>query len=250
MNAAAAEPRLKARTSGTFAYFDKQLGFPDWSGRKVLDFGGNDGGLLLNPDCKIRHEDYYCIDVMAEAIEEGRRELPDAHWAHYNRYNCCYNPGGVEGLPIPSFGVAFDFILAYSVFTQVTPDEMRDLVPQLEAMLAPGGALAFTFIDHDYKTWPTEFAGNNLQWRLERFRRLDPSLGDAALAEKVRGASWCTLIDGRAVYAESNGTWGSERASSYHVYYAAERMAQEFPRAEIRLPVNGEMQHCCVIRKK
>jgi len=26
--------------------------------------------------------------------------------------------------------------------------------------------------------------------------------------------------------------------------------AQEFPRAEIRLPVNGEMQHCCVIRKK
>ena len=32
--------------------------------KRVLDFGGNKGNLLLDPACTIRHEDYYCLDII------------------------------------------------------------------------------------------------------------------------------------------------------------------------------------------
>jgi hypothetical protein len=60
--------RARVRKSGQFAYFDEQLNHPDWRGKAVMDFGGNAGNLLLNPDCAIRQEDYYCVDVLREAI--------------------------------------------------------------------------------------------------------------------------------------------------------------------------------------
>ena len=39
------EERISGRTS-QFRYFDEQLGRPGWTGKKVLDFGGNTGGFL------------------------------------------------------------------------------------------------------------------------------------------------------------------------------------------------------------
>ena len=86
---------------GRFSYYDQQLDYPDWSRKMVLDFGGNEGNLLLDHNCTIRPENYYCIDVLKEALEEGRKRFPRAHWVHYNRYNCSFNPEGIEGLPIP-----------------------------------------------------------------------------------------------------------------------------------------------------
>src|SRR5215510_4303474 len=82
--------RLQARKTGQFAYFDQQLDHLDWSGKLVLDFGGNIGNLLLDHGCRIRPGDYYCIDVVAEALEAGRTLFPQAHWIHYNRYNCSF----------------------------------------------------------------------------------------------------------------------------------------------------------------
>ena len=35
-----------AHFSIQFTYFDKQLGHPDWTGKMVLDFGGNRGSFL------------------------------------------------------------------------------------------------------------------------------------------------------------------------------------------------------------
>ena len=45
---------------------------------------------------------------------------------------------------------------------------MLELVNQFEGLLAHNGALAFTFIDPHYLSWPGQYHGNNLQWRLER----------------------------------------------------------------------------------
>lgn len=73
-----AEPRARRshlHKSDQFAYVDRQLDYPYWSGL-VLDFGGNAGRLLLDPTCRIRHEDYCCIDVLREAVEDGRKRLP------------------------------------------------------------------------------------------------------------------------------------------------------------------------------
>lgn len=242
--------RAQAGKSGQFAYFNRQLDDPDWGGKAVLDFGGNSGNLLLDPGCTIRPEDYYCVDVIRDALEEGRGLFPQAHWIHYNRYNCSFNPEGVEGLPIPDLGREFPVILAFSVFTHTTREEMHELVGQLRARLAPGGALAFTFIDPHFHSWPETYAGNNLQWRLEKTRRSNPAVDVEGLLERSRGAEWCALVDGTELYANGNGVWGAEAQTcmTYNVFYTAEFLQREFPRATIRPPVNGEMQHCCILR--
>jgi SAM-dependent methyltransferase len=225
--------------STQFAYFDEQLDHPDWSGKLVLDFGGNKGNLLSDPSCVIPHENYYCLDVIGDAIDEGRRTFPAAHWHHYDRYNRSFNPEGVPDLRVPDLGLAFDFILAYSVFTHTTFAEMKDLVAQLEAFLAPGGKLAFTFIDPHWRS--------NLEWRLRRSHAPDAS----QLVAVASPVEWCSLVNGRELYANSSGPWNlnAEECATYNVFYTETFLRRQFPRADVRLPVNGEMQHCAILRK-
>jgi len=245
--------RSHCRKSGQFVYFDRQLDSPNWDGKAVMDFGGNTGELLMDAGCTIRPEDYYCLDVLEEALEAGRKRFPKAHWIHYDRYNCSFNPEGIAELPIPDIGVEFDVILAYSVFTHTTRDEMRDLVAQLQSRLVPGGVLAFTFIDPHWKSWPATYDGNNLQWRLEKALETNPAVDVSGLLERSSNADWCALVDGTELFVNGNGIWDNETHQSclsYNVYYTVEFLRQEFPRATFRPPVNGEMQHCCIMRKE
>jgi hypothetical protein len=241
--------RFQLRKSGQFAYFNQQLDYPDWSGQ-VLEFGGHVGNLLLDSTCTIRPEDYYCVDVIQEALEEGRKRFPQAHWVHFNGYNCSFNPEGIRGLPIPNIGIEFRMILAYSVFTHTTREEMKELVAQLQAYLAPDGALAFTFIDPHFNAWPETYNGCNLKWRLERAREMNPLVDVDGLLEQSRGAAWCALVDGTELYVNGNGVLRKEAQTcmAYNVFYTVDFLQQEYPHATIRPPVNGEMQHCCIIR--
>lgn len=236
---------------GRFRYFDRQLDYPDWSDKAVLDFGGNEGNFLIDSGCAIRIENYYCIDVLKEALEEGRKRFPQAHWVHYNRYNRSFNPGGIEDLPIPEMGTEFEFILAYSVFTHTTREEMHELVDELMSRLAPGGALAFTFMDPHYISLPETYSGSNLRWRLEMSNRENPDFPVDELLEQARGAAWCAVADGAQLYVNSNGDWrdDAQACRNYDVFYSVRFMRGEFPQAVIRPPVNGHMQHCCLIRR-
>lgn len=74
--------------------------------------------------------------------------------------------------------------------------DMLELVEDLERLLKVGGALAFTFIDPHYHSWPGRYAGTNLQWRLDRFGEADVELDVPGLLEKARNADWCMLVDG------------------------------------------------------
>ena len=238
--------------TGQFSYFDQQLGQPNWTALRVLDFGGNEGGLLDDPACTIRAENYYCVDVIGDALEQGRRKFPRAHWIHYNRYNPSFNPAGVPGLRVPEMPVNFDVILAYSVFTHTTRDEMHELIRQLLTLLVPGGAFAFTFIDPHFVSRPDQSSANNLRWRLDRVRELNPGLDVDSLIGQSRGADWCALVDGKALYVNDNGLWENETATcmTYNVYYSVGFLQSEFPQGTILAPVNGEMQHCCIIRRR
>lgn len=231
--------RSQAVKTSQFAYFDKQLDHPDWNAKSVLDFGGNRGNILHDPACRIRHANYYCLDVIREAINEGRASFPEANWFHYDRYNCSFNPDGVVDLPVPDFGREFDIVLAYSVFTHTTLEEMTDLVGQLEAHLAPGGTLAFTFIDPHWR--------ENLKWRLQR---TNPENDPERILDRSREARWCSLVDG-ILYVENNGVWANEAEScmTYHVFYTEDFLREQFPQSIVKPPVNDEMQHCCIIRK-
>jgi len=222
-----------------FAYFDEQLDHPNWRGKRVLDFGGNRGNLLQDPSCAIRHEDYYCLDVISDAIDAGRATFPDAHFIHYDRYNCSFNPGGVRDLTVPDLGVEFDVILAYSVFTHTTLAEMLALVAQLQPRLAPGGVLAFTFIDPHWN--------ENLRWRLEKHNSAERV---ETLLAQSRAAQWCSVVNGTELYVNSSGDWRSQtdECITYNVYYTEEFLREQFPLATIKRPVNNERQHCCVLR--
>ena len=219
-----------------FAYFDAQLDHPDWSDKRVLDFGGNKGNLLLDPACTISLQNYYCLDIIRDAIEEGRKTFPEGNWFHYDRFNCSFNPEGVVDLPVPDLGVEFDFILAYSVFTHTGWEETKDLVEQLRARLAPGGVLAFTFIDPHWES--------NLRWRLEKRNSTDRV---EELLKKSRDADWCSLVNGTDLYVNNSGAWEQalENCITYNVYYTENFLRAQFPGAQIKKPVNGEMQHCC-----
>jgi len=230
--------RSRLVKSTQFAYFDEQLAHPDWPGKRVLDFGGNKGNLLLDPSCTIRQQDYYCLDVIGDAIEEGRKQFPDANFIHYDRYNCSFNPEGVRNLPVSEFGVEFDFIVAYSVFTHTTLAEMNDLLRQLQERLAPRGVLAFTFIDPHWN--------DNLRWRLEKRNSAERV---ESLLEQSRAARWCSLVNGTELYVNSSGVWDAQTKEciTYNVYYTEEFLREQFPNATITRPVNDERQHCCIL---
>jgi len=243
--------------TGQFTYFAQQLGESNWRGRNVLDFGGNVGNILRDPDSTIDHDRYWCIDVVPESIEQGRAEFPRAHWVFYDRYCFYFNPVGVKGLNLPELDQTFDFIVAYSVFTNTPRADMFQLIEQLENKLAPGGALAFTFIDPHYHSWPDHYRSNNLVWRLEREIFLEGQKGNTleidipALNERAKDASWFVLVNGEDLYLETEEVpdYEPEQQRTYHTFYTVAYMRSLYPSATIMPPANDEMQHCCVIRK-
>jgi SAM-dependent methyltransferase len=227
-----------------FAYFDRQLGHPDWKGRKVLDFGGNVGTFLEGAGGNVDHADYWCIDLNRAVVEQGRRNHPRAHFVHYNRYSPQYNPHGVRGLPVPDCGVRFDIILAFSVFTHVDRGEMIELVGELRGMLAPGGVLAFTFFDPHYDRTlsdPTLPPGSAVGPYLENGGRA------------ARSARWYVLIDGE-LYAEPgeelcHRTRAGKPLESYCSFFTTDYMRELFPGATVLPPVSPEWQHCCILKE-
>jgi SAM-dependent methyltransferase len=234
-----------------FEYFREQLGEADWTRKNVLDFGGADGGLLRDPRATIDVNRYWCIDVAAAAIAAGRDDYPNAHWLWYDRYSFHYNPRGVADLAIPDPGLQFDIIAAYSVFTSTRAAETVALVRQLEALLAPGGTLAFTFIDPHYPSWPDRYAGSNLRWRLEKERFEGAELHVSRLLARAGCAPYCILLNNTDLYLDDREIPEHPIAAqkTCHVYYTADRMAELLPEATIRRPPDNEMQHCCIISR-
>lgn len=236
--------------TGQFTYFSLQVGEPVWRGKDVLDFGGNIGNILQDPNSTIDEERYWCLDVVEDATEKGSAAYPKSHWFFYNRYCFAFNPHGVPYLPLPDLGKAFDYIVAYSVFTNTTVTDMLQLVSQLESILAPGGALAFTFIDPYYSSSPGQ---SNIRWRLELEReRGNISAGEMEdLTKRSQGAKWFMLVNGGDLYLETDDirSYKPEQEISCYVFHTEEYMKTLFPRATILPPVNNEMQHCCIIRK-
>ncbi len=212
--------------------------------------------MLRDPNSTIDHERYWCIDVVPESIEQGKAEFPNGHWVFYDRYCFFFNPYGIRNIPLPLFEQRFDIIVAYSVFTNTPRSDMFQLVDQLTDRLADDGALAFTFIDPHFHSWPDRYYANNLVWRLEREIFLEKEKGNTldidvpALAERAKHAEWFVLVNGEDLYLETDDVpaYEPERQRTYHTFYTVNYMKQLFPQATILPPANDEMQHCCVIR--
>jgi SAM-dependent methyltransferase len=236
--------------TGQFTYFSLQVGEPVWRGKNVLDFGGNIGNILRDPNSTIDEERYWCLDVDREALEQGKAAYPTAHWVFYDRYSFGFNPHGISNLSIPDLDQTFDYIVAFSVFPNTTVTDMLLLVSQLEGLLAPDGALAFTFIDPFHCSSPGQ---SNFQWRLEReLERGNITATEMKdLARRVQGAQWFMLVNGGDLYIETEEIrpYEPNLEKTCYVYHTEEYMKTLFPRAMILPPVDNKRQHCCVIRK-
>lgn len=230
-----------------FHYFDQVLEHPAWKGRKILDFGGNVGTFLAAAGDRIDHDDYWCLDLNLDVVEQGQRMYPQAHFLHYNRYSSQYNPNGIRYLPIPDCGVKFDIILAFSVFTHIDRGEMVELVGSLLSLLAPGGVLAFTFDDPRYDrslSDPARPPGSPVLWNLE-------SRGHQEVAER---AQWYILIDDN-LYIEPGDefcqqTRAGKPLESYCSFFTIEYITSLFPDAKVCPPVSPEWQYCCVLKNE
>jgi SAM-dependent methyltransferase len=236
---------------GQFTYFLLQLGESDWKRKEVLDFGGNIGNLLRDPNSTVDEARYWCIDVSQEAVEAGRKSFPKANWIFYNRYCFFFNPNGIPKLPLPRLTQRFDYIVAYSVFTNTTRPEMLELVADLQNHLKTGGSLAFTFIDPTYHSWPEQYPGENLLWRLARDQQVNPNvkIDIEGIRKKVKDASWFVLVNGTDLFIEDDNVpmYPPQLQRTFRTFYSAQYIASLFPNARVALPTNNEMQHCCII---
>ena len=241
-----------------FSYFDRLLGHPVWKGRKILDFGGNVGGFLVDAGEHVEHDDYYCLDLNSGAVEQGRDNFPRAHFVHYDRYSSQYNPEGTPNLAVPDLGLKFDFALAFSVFTHTHRDEMLELVGQLRGALKTGGVFAFTFTDPSYERTlsnPELPPGTDVRKMLEWRRAETPSLKMEEIEEKVetaRRSRWCVLID-EELYVEPGGEFSHQvrrgrPGEAYNSYFTVECVRSLFPDATVLAPVYPEWQHCCILK--
>ena len=144
----------------------------------------------------------------------------------------------------------FDYIVAFSVFTNTTETDMLQLVSQLEEILAPNGTLAFTFLDPYYVSSPGQ---TNFEWRLklERERNHISTAQMEDLARRTQCAKWFMLVNGGDLYLETEDIrpYDPEQEQTCYVYHTEEYMKNLFPQATILPPVNNEMHHCCIIRK-
>jgi SAM-dependent methyltransferase len=239
-----------------FRYFDQVLEHPVWRGRKILDFGGNVGGFLASAGDHIDLEDYWCLDLNHEVIEQGRLRYPRAHFFHYNRYSSQYNPNGLRELPVPDLGLRFDLVLAFSVFTHTHQTEMLELVEQLHRQLAPEGVIAFTFTDPRYDrslSDPKLPSGTDVRKILEWRQAQNPYLDIESMVETARQSNWCLVIDDK-LHVEpgnnlSNQAHQGKPWESYCSYFTVDYMASLFRSAKVFPPVSPEWQHCCVLRK-
>jgi 2-polyprenyl-3-methyl-5-hydroxy-6-metoxy-1,4-benzoquinol methylase len=250
---------------GQFYYFDHQLDHPDWTGKRVLDFGGNVGNILLDPGCQIEPADYWSIDVVQESIDQGQARHPEAHFVFFDRYNRAFNPTGTVGLPIPDQGIQFDFILGLSVFTHVSKAETVEYADRLLGFLTDDGKAAFTFIDPWWTPPPghaDEFADAgghsssacNLQWRLERHSRYKPEMDVAGLLERAEASTltWATLVNHDELHLDpdDDGMAEDTRSPNYDTFCTTDYMRELFPGGQIVEPVAPVRQHCLILRKQ
>lgn len=224
-----------------FDYFDFQLGHPDWSRARVLDFGGSRGDLLAGSGGAIDPSRYWNVDVSREAIDAGARRIAQGHFVHFNRWHYCYNPNGNRHEPLPPLGERFDFILAFSVFTLVDEQELVELATGLRSQLADGGVLAFTFIDPSHRQMRKGRVITNLEWRLEIAAERGVAIEAETMAMAASHTASCYLIEQRWIEAASR--------LRFEAFLTTDRVRELFPDCEVLAPTAEVRHHCCVLRQ-
>lgn len=225
-----------------FRFFDVILRKPDWENKKVLDVGGNCGNFIL--DCiensvGPKPSDYYSLDVNKDALAYGETLCPEANWHHHNAFNHVYNPTGQHQLSFPYEDDSFDFVIAYSVYSHTTFEQLLFDVGEMRRVCKDDGMIAFTFVDLQ-----------GIPWFLEK------RLGDypdrpCVTLEEIEGCllDYKYLVDSDLLVDELYSDKPLEHmVSIFHPGWLSQKLSENGFSNVVRFPTTGHVQKTILLK--
>jgi len=144
------------------------------TGRRVLDVGCGDGGVLRDLlRYGARAEDLHGVDLLPERVERARDLTPGAR----------IEVGDAQALPYEDAG--FDLVLGFTLLSSVVDEGARRRVAaEMARVTKTGGAIVV--VDPDYDTQVVDVADQELARSVLRFRA-DHLLRNGTLAHQMGG---------------------------------------------------------------
>lgn len=134
----------------TLEGFKKIVG--DYTDKSILDYGGNKGNLIPFSQGTIEQQNYTCIDVDKNAIEDGKKEFPKAKFIHYNRFSPMYNNGNFNE-PHLQLDQKYDICFSHSIFTHT---DLHTFIETISYLKDHAKSLFISFVstkNHRMKKW-------------------------------------------------------------------------------------------------
>lgn len=148
---------MKQQHTDRYDLYGKLKGTIDFSNKKILDFGGSFGNLIESSNGNILPNNYTCVDVDNVALNEGRKNFPDANWIWYDRYNTMYNPRGSDIWPKLS---NYDLVFSYSVFSHSSYEDLISTIEYFKTILFNKGEI--------YISYPSQTNSTLIKWLREK----------------------------------------------------------------------------------
>ena len=177
------------------------LGWPDLSGRDVLDIGCGSRFTQTIINRGLAVGSYTGIDVDGPLIGYLSSHVGDSRFAfhRWDVHNVMYNPGGAPltsstRLPIAD-GRTFDLTWMYSVVTHTYPHDAASLFRICRRHVKPGGALVFSaFIDNGIESFDDRVKDQPLLMAFYNEAFLAQIVADAGWRIDVRFNGWSEVV--------------------------------------------------------
>ncbi len=149
------------------AAFDNPTGelvFPEFGPsacEAILDFGCGCGRIARKlMQQRIRPKHYVGIDLHAGMVDWCQQNLspvaPEFSFRHHDVYNLSFNPGPAlpRMLPVPVRDRFASLVIAWSVFTHVTQDQLVHYLREVARVLRPDGVCVSTWFLFEKRFFP------------------------------------------------------------------------------------------------
>jgi len=191
----------------------------NWATSRVLDFGCNVGNYINWASHIVPRENYVGLDINEKFINLARIIHPGYQFVHCNKWHQSYNPSGTKNLSIrDSVEGEFDVVIANSVFSHATVEQIRAEIADIYSVLKPGGCLITTF-----------FTENNLQDFLSYIRNIYMITSEFQVIDYQTSLY---LVD-LATFIADQESVELDECTSFVSFYKTSKLAELFTGAEI-----------------